>query len=113
MAKTKAQTKKVARRRSGGNGFGMGGKLSVAVIAGMIPGITWGLEPAASGNWAHAMERTVAAYTGYYIPERRFRLDFMARGLFPLLFGMMAHSMANKMGINRFISRVFPLPIGI
>lgn len=111
--KTRTVTRYVSksRRRSSNGGGGTG--LSVAIVAGMLPGVMWTLEPATSGNWPHAMERGLAAYTGYYIPEKRFRLDLLARGLFPLAMGMLFHSLANRFGINRAIKKIVPLPISI
>lgn len=101
------------KSRSRGRSRGGNSGLSIAILAGLIPGITWSLEPAQAGNWPHSMERAVAAYTGYYIPERRFRLDLMAHGLFPLAFGMMVHGLAKRYGVNNFIHRILPVPIGL
>lgn len=107
MATKRARVKRSRRSGNGNSG------LSIAVIAGLVPGITWSLEPAQAGNWSHSMERAIAAYSGYYLPEKRFRLDLMAHGLFPLVFGMMIHSLANRYGINRFVKKLLPVPVGI
>lgn len=103
MAKTKKR--KYSTRRNGNNG-----RLSVAMVAGLIPGITWSLQPATAGNWPHTMERFIAAYTGYYIPEKRFRLDLLAYGMMPLILGMFVHGLANRFGINGSLRRMLPLP---
>lgn len=104
--KTKAVTK--YRRRSNGGER----KIPMAIVAGMIPGISWGLESVQAGNWQGAGERLMLAYTGIRPSPFTFTTGYLGKGLYPLLFGMLAHALATRFGLNRMIGK-FGLPIEI
>jgi len=116
MAKARTRTvtryRAAPRRRSSKRGFGGGRKISIAMVAGLIPGITWAAYPATAGNWQHAGERAIAAYTGYYLPEKRFRIEFLNYGLWPLLGGLVVSKAADMLGLNKLVASL-KLPVKI
>jgi len=107
------QANTVRRRYQSRRSFGGGRKASLGVIAGLVPAAVWVSEPVRQGRtWDEAMQRAVAAYTGYSYGEKQWSMFYLGKGLFPLLGGMLIHSLANSSGINRMIAR-FKLPVEI
>ena len=86
-------------------------KISLAVIGGLVPGVMWSLEPAQGGNWRHVPERVLMAYTGYNPISKQLELNYLSRGLLPLMLGMVAHMIAEKVGINRRLKKWLPVII--
>lgn len=97
------RTVRAPRRRSVARGGG--GGLSLAVIMGLVPGMTVPLQAFSQQNWQGGMETLLANYTGYERWSGRWRpiSEYTMRGLFPLLLGMLVHGIANKTGLNRRI----------
>jgi len=103
-----AKARKVAKRRNGGRGF----KIPLAVVAGFIPGVGWAAEAVQAGNWTGAMERLSLAYTGIRPSPFTITAGYLGKGLYPVLFGFLAHSLAARFGVNRMIGKI-GLPIEI
>lgn len=102
MAKTK-------KRKSGSrrNIFGFTGKVPIAVVAGLVPGITFAFDsPEKSAR--QIMERILWSYTGIVSWETPLRWDSSGfrYGLFPLLGGYVLHALANAVGVNRLIKKI-------
>lgn len=109
---TKAVTStKTRKRRSHSRGFSSK-KISLAVVAGLIPATGWALDAGRQGNWQGAGERLLAAFTGYEWGAKRFTFMYLNYGLWPLLAGCVAHGLAARFGLNRMISR-WGLPVEI
>lgn len=109
MAKSRAVVRYRTRtigsrsRRSSGR---VGG-ISLAVIAGLIPGVSVPISAFSQQNWQGGMETLLANYTGYERWSGRWRpiSEYTMRGLFPLILGFLVHGIANRTGINRMIRR--------
>lgn len=102
-------TKKRSRR-----GFGGGKKISLAVIAGLVPGIRYAAEAAQAGNWQGAGERVMLSYVGLKLNPFTFTTGYLGQGLYPLAMGFIAHAMATRFGLNRLLTRIVGrLPVEI
>lgn len=90
---------KAKRRRRAGL------SLPLAILAGFAPigYSTWygykadGLRGAA-GNLGMGM-------TGYDFRDGKYKLNYHIQGLGPILLGAAVHKVANRLGVNRFLSR--------
>jgi len=107
MAKKRSYTK----RRSS-NGFGRSRKLPVAVIAGLVPGFSWSLEAIQAGNWQGAGERLMLAYAGIKPSPFSFTTGYLGKGLYPLMFGYLVHTLATRFGVNRALGKL-GLPVEV
>jgi hypothetical protein len=110
LAKTRTRTVTryvPSRRRSSGRSSSF--KVPLAVIAGLVPGISFALG--APDN-TQKMDRLVASYTGFFPSSGTFNRNMLSYGLYPLLFGFAAHAMATAFGVNRFVSKM-RLPVEI
>jgi hypothetical protein len=106
MAKSRA----IAKRRSTTRKSGF--KIPLGIVAGFVPGVAWAGEAVQAGNWNGAMERVTLAYTGIRPNPFTFTTGYLGKGLYPLLFGVMAHTLADRFGINKAISKL-GLPVEI
>lgn len=101
-------TKKITRRRNGNGGNGR--KIPLAVILGLVPGITWAAS--APEGIRQGMERAIMAYTGFVPYARRWDFNVLQYGLIPLMGGFFIHFLAGAVGLNKLIGR-FKLPVEI
>lgn len=109
---TKYRTRTVYKRRSRGRSGG-GYKISAGLILGLVPGVAWSFEPTMAGRPLNeSLWRLISAYTGYNPGEPAWRMQYLARGLWPLVGGLLAHYLADAFGVNRAISRLH-LPVEI
>lgn len=103
MAKAKTRTvtryvTKKKRRRAGS-------KISIAIVAGLIPGMAFSLSPGIkNGDWNATAVRMASAYTGYNSEAKKWAWYYMKDGALPLLLGVMAHKIAGRIGLNRAIA---------
>lgn len=86
-----------------------GFKVPLAVIAGLVPGVSYSLS--APDN-TQRMDRLVASYTGFFPSNGTFNRQMLSFGLYPLLIGVLVHGAASAIGLNRFVGRMH-LPIEI
>lgn len=104
-------TKAVAKRRRSSNGGG-NRKVSLAILAGLVPAVSWSAESASQGNYVGAVERLSLAFFGIRPYPFGFSTGYLSKGLFPLALGMIAHAAAKRFGLNRMISTL-RLPVEI
>ncbi len=108
MAKTKAiarrrnpSRKKNPRRRAGFT-------LPVAAVAGFAP-LTFGLIGAArralAGDMAGASQEAVIRTTGFNTDTMRFHWPTFVGSYGPILMGMIVHTIASRLGVNRLLGR--------
>lgn len=97
------------KRRSHNRGSG---KIPIAIVAGFLPGAFWVWDAASQGNMSGAGSRAVAAYTGYVTWAKAWDFNHLWKGAFPLLGGILLHTIANRFGINRWIAKA-RLPVEI
>ena len=78
----------------------------VAVIAGLMPGVTGTINVATAqgGGWKAAGTYACSAYTGYNPLTAQFSIGNMSQGLKPLAIGVIVHKVAGWLGINRAIA---------
>ncbi len=110
MAKSRAvtRTRYVSRPRRRSRSFGRSESgLSVAVLAGLAAGVVKPVTAMTQGQLKGGMELLLAEYTGYQNWDHQWNLfsEFTMRGIWALALGYLAHSMANRFGINRAIRR--------
>lgn len=90
-----------------------GNKIPLSIIAGLAPGVMWASEPVRQGRtWDETWQRFIAAYTGYSYGEKAWSMFYLSKGLFPLFGAMLAHGLANWVGLNGIIRR-FNIPVEI
>lgn len=86
--------------------------IPLAVAAGFLPlGLHVGepimQNPGDMASWKEAGYRLGMDLTGYDARTKTWgHIDWMARTLGPILLGVLAHKVANRMGINRQLSRM-------
>ena len=51
-----------------------------------------------------ALDKVSKWYTGYSLETGKWSMANLSFGLFPLLLGMFAHKVANRLGVNRALS---------
>jgi len=78
----------------------------VAVIAGLMPGVTGTLNVATAqgGGWKAAGTYACSVYTGYNPATAQWSMGNMSQGLKPLAIGVVVHKLAGWLGINRAIA---------
>jgi len=78
----------------------------VAVIAGLMPGVTGTINVATAqgGGWKQAGTYACSVYTGYNPANGTFSVGNMSQGLKPLAIGVIVHKLAGWLGINRAIA---------
>jgi len=78
----------------------------VAVIAGLMPGVTGTLNVATAqgGGWKAAGTYACSAYTGFNPVTNQFSMTNMNLGLKPLAIGVIVHKLAGWIGINKAIA---------
>lgn len=104
----------VVRSKSRGRGKF---RLPLAVVAGFIPmaqGIYAGSKPGgpAGGGINGAMWNAQYLMLGRNADTNKFEMRGLVMGWGPVLAGVLAHTLANRFGINRLIART-KLPIAI
>src|SRR3972149_8309123 len=96
------------KRRRNGNGGGRFGskKIPLAIIAGLVPGVSFAVNNP-ERSFRQGMERIIWTYTGF-VPWDRMRWDSggLVFGLYPLLGGGFAHWLANLHGLNRAVAKI-------
>ena len=113
MAKSRAVAVRSRVRRIYVTGRRRVGKMTIpiAIVAGLIPTFMEGKRywdatyPASIGNKAANFGKGItAALTGYDVDSKSWSLG-RAVGVPPLLGGVVAHLVANKLGINRMLAK--------
>jgi len=79
--------------------------LSLAVIAGLVPGATGTFNVARAHGMEAGGKHFLKVYSGYDVTSNDWRLREMALGMFPLAAGVVLHRAATWFGINRMIAR--------
>ena len=87
-----------ARRRKAGF------TIPLAVIGGMVPTVAFAYEGLQKGGPVEAAKRASMRLTGYNPWTGHWYFSEFASGWFPILAGLMAHKLANKVGINRALA---------
>lgn len=91
---------KAKRRRSKG-GF----TVPVAVLAGFGPMATDVIHGFQTGGITSAANDLLANVTGYDARSKTWSFALLAKGMGPVLAGVMVHKLAGKLGINRALGR--------
>jgi len=104
MAKSKARARRRyfprLKRRGGKQKFTM----SLAIVAGIIPGLSqlWEARKYGMGQIGRVAARD---YIGYDPDTKKLTSTFLGYGLYPLLAGLGVHMIAGKIGVNRMLAR--------
>ena len=86
--------------------------ISVAMILGFAPTALWAYDGAKQFGVSEGLTRLVGRFTGYSMTEKKWQADQLVAGWAPIIAGILAHKIANKVGLNRMI-RGMGIPIGI
>lgn len=95
--------KQSSRRRNGGV------KISVAVVAGMLPAITttYNAYNSYGKSWYMAFANLAKVMSGFDITKNNtFAFGNLWYGAIPIVAGAVVHQLANRLGINRSLSGV-------
>lgn len=79
-------------------------QLSLAIVGGLMPGLTAIGTAATNGGWQVAGKVAGQIYTGYDYTTGKFSTKNMQVGLMPLAVGVIIHKIAGMIGINRAIA---------
>lgn len=82
-----------------------GFKLSIAVVAGLLPGVSRMLYHAQAGGFQGLTTEAARIYTGYDPVDGSWHMWRMWYGTYPLLLGVIVHRVASLIGINRALAR--------
>ena len=92
-----ARTKKKKRSK---RGF----KLSLAIVAGLLPGVTNVYDGFKEGGLKGAGDTASMVYLGYDPIQGDWRPSMMWMGLYPLALGLIIHKAAGMLGVNRMLA---------
>ena len=90
-----------AKRRRSKGGF----TVPVAVVAGFAPLGALVVNGFRTGGIDYGLKELSTYTTGYIPQENRWSFAHLARGMGPVLAGVMVHKLAGKLGINRALGR--------
>lgn len=90
-----------ARRRGGRGGF----TLPVAVLAGFGPMVADVVHGYKTGGISSAANDLLANVSGYDARSKSWSFELLAKGMGPVLAGVLVHKLAGKLGVNRALSR--------
>lgn len=98
MAKSKDSKKRIFRRRRGV-------EIPLAVVAGFAPAAvsTYQYFQAPGQGLQGAAKHFVGIMSGYDVDAHNFDWHRMQGGLIPVVAGVVAHKIADKLGINRML----------
>lgn len=78
--------------------------ISLAVVAGLLPIPIKGYEAYKQGQgWSQIARQTLLAFTGWDFWNSNFKAQNLRYGLAPAVAGVLAHKLANRLGVNRAI----------
>jgi len=79
--------------------------LSLAMIGGFVPTALFGLQTMKEQGPEGGLKAVTMRLTGYNAWVGNWYFSELLRGWTPILAGMFAHKVANRLGINRALSR--------
>jgi hypothetical protein len=79
--------------------------LSLAVLAGLAPTVAFAYEGLQAGGIGEVGHRVIGRLAGYDINVHKFSMAELGKGWLPIIGGVVAHKLANRLGINRMIAR--------
>lgn len=88
------------RRRSGKKST----TIPLGIVAGVAPGIIYGIKRGQSNGWEEGVRSMLGAYTGYHIyadGTGHWSMKNLWRGGIPMIIGMAVHWAGKRFGINR------------
>lgn len=104
MAKSKVR--RVYVRRPKGRGRGRGGfTIPVAVLAGFGPMVADTIHGYQTGGLASASNDLLANVTGYDARAKAWSFGLLAKGMGPVVAGIMVHKLAGRLGVNRALAK--------
>jgi hypothetical protein len=82
--------------------------IPLALVAGLVPTAIYCYEGAKASSvpWSEVSHRLTMRVTGYDRVNHKWDAGELMRGWTPIILGMLVHSGANKLGINRQLSRM-------
>lgn len=105
-AVTRYRTRSVRRRGGRSRAYGSSG-VSVAILLGFVPTVAEMVRQAQAG-WAFKdiLSTPVYNYTGYSMNTGQWTAKGLINGWAPVLAGVAVHWLANRFGVNRYVSRM-------
>lgn len=106
-AVARPRTRTVTTRSKGRSRPSYGSGLSIAVLLGFMPtGLEMVRQAQAGWSFRDIMSTPVYNFTGYSIPAGQWKAQGLVNGWAPVLAGIVVHWFANRLGINRYVSRL-------
>ena len=90
------------RRKRGKRKF----TLPIAVLGGLAAGLAPGIQMAFDGDYEGAIKNVVGNYTGYDMNTQKWWVPNMAKGLLPLVIGILVHKYVGgpPLNVNRMLA---------
>lgn len=81
--------------------------IPITIVAGLLPGFSKIYQAGSGGGWRFQdIAREFShIYLGINFDNNTWHPDWLMSGTIPILFGALAHYIANKLGVNRAIAR--------
>lgn len=93
----------MAKHKKNGNGK-KGFTLPLAIVGGLVPGVTLLAATAQTGNWQNVGLTASKIYTGYDYTVGKWSFGNTRSGLQPIIFGALIHKAAGMIGINKALA---------
>jgi hypothetical protein len=87
--------------------------ISLAILAGFAPTAIYAVQGFQQQGPMEGVARLSARMTGYSITEKKFKLDELMSGWLPVLGGVLAHKLANRLGVNKMLRKATMGFVGI
>lgn len=94
----------MARNRKKNRRSGNGMTIPMAVVAGFMP-LAVNVVSVSGGGLRRMGWMAAQALTGYDTDTQRFWYPNMWKGTFPIIIGIIVHSIASKLGVNRALGK--------
>jgi len=101
----KARTRRIVRYVRRGPRRAAKMSIPVAVLAGFVPMATDVWHGYTTGGLKNAGISAVAMTTGYDAANKKWSLELLMRGMGPVVAGIIAHKLANRLGVNRALAK--------
>lgn len=101
-ARTRTMVRYVSRPRRASRRSGM--TVPVAVLAGFAPLAGMVIHGIKTGGLEYGLQELSTYTTGYIPQENRWSFPHLAKGMAPVLAGVLVHKLAGRFGVNRALA---------
>lgn len=84
-----------------------GVKVPMAIVLGFAPFVANGINSVRQTGWNEGIRMSMSSIIPWDFAQNRFTMDFLGRGLYPILAGFLVHKVIGSMlGINKSLGRL-------